>query len=96
MLATIWVDDALRVTQRSRTCITCTRKWESPTSLNNIYNAGKLLGVTPRQTPDKPVTPPSQPQRSFQMEGVIDGKTDPAKASLRAPLVKSPPTYRRC
>ncbi|MDN7671772.1 hypothetical protein QZM22_04345 [Burkholderia oklahomensis] len=66
--------------------------WELRT-LSSIYNVGKLLGVTPRHNPDNPVTPPSQLQRSFQMEGVIAGKVDRAKAGVRAPLVKSPPTY---
>jgi len=61
--------------------------------LGNIYEAGKKLGITPRHNPNNPVTPPSEMQRAFRLEGIRDGELDLARRGGTAPYVAAPPEY---
>lgn len=61
--------------------------------LKNLYDAGKLLGVTPRHNPGRPVTPPSDLQKKFQNEGITDGERDLAESGNSAHWIALPPKY---
>ncbi|MBE7426732.1 MAG: hypothetical protein IT503_05690 [Burkholderiaceae bacterium] len=62
-------------------------------AMNGIYDAGKMLGASPRHNPTKPTTPITSTQMAFQEAGVRDGEADLRKSGKTAPLVAKPPTY---
>lgn len=63
------------------------------TAMNAVYDAGKMLGVTPNHNPNKPTTPLTALQMSAQAAGVRDGKLDLVKFGKEAPLIGEPPKY---
>ena len=60
-----------------------------------VYNLGKRIGITPRNNPDNPTTPPSDLQKYFQQRGIDDGITDAKLYGTGAPpfSIKAPPKY---
>jgi hypothetical protein len=62
-------------------------------AFTTIYNAGKVLGVTPRHNPGKPTTPITDLQRQAQERGILDGETDLKAAGGTAELNPNPPVY---
>ncbi len=67
-------------------------KWQLR-SMNLLYNAGKVLGITPRHNPTKPTTPVSSVQLGAQEAGIRDGANDLAASGKSAPMVTKPPKY---
>ncbi|BBU31921.1 hypothetical protein BTHE68_56550 [Burkholderia sp. THE68] len=66
--------------------------WEMSV-LNFIYDAGKVVGASPRHNPNKPTTKLSSLQLTAQKNGVRDGKVDLATSGQSAPWAASPPKY---
>lgn len=62
-------------------------------ALNNIYDLGKRLGVTPQHNPTKKTSRLTDLQMAAKAAGVRDGEADLAKSGGSAPLVAKPPTY---
>lgn len=58
-----------------------------------IYNIGKLLRITPRHNPAKPITPLTKMQVAFQDRGIAEGEADLKAAGLKAPKIAKPLTY---
>ncbi|MDE1949433.1 MAG: hypothetical protein KGL43_17865 [Burkholderiales bacterium] len=61
--------------------------------MNDIYDLGKKLGLTPRHNPNKPTSRLTDLQMIAKEAGVRDGLADAAKSAGSAPLVAKPPTY---
>lgn len=66
--------------------------WEVK-ALVMMYDAGKMIGVSPRHNPNKPTTPITALQISFQAAGIRDGEADLRKSGRPAPTVQRPPKY---
>ncbi|MFA5120139.1 hypothetical protein [Zavarzinia sp.] len=59
-----------------------------------LYDAGKLLHVTPRHNKNKPTTPISLMQVSFQNKGINDGIRDTKVYNIDTPILpRMPPKY---
>ena len=58
-----------------------------------IYDAGKLIGISRRHNPNKPTTPITALQISYQAAGIRDGEADLLKSGRAAPSVQRPPKY---
>jgi len=61
--------------------------------MNNVYDIGKMLHVTPQHNPTKPTSPLTLDQMAAKEEGIRDGEKDLAKAGGKAPLIVKPPSY---
>lgn len=66
--------------------------WQMMT-MSAIYDAGKMLGVSPRHNPDQPTTQLTSLQMWAQAEGVRDGSNDLKRSGKGAPMVAMPPRY---
>jgi hypothetical protein len=61
--------------------------------MNNIYDIGKMLGITPQHNPNRPVSPVTALQMAAKEAGVRDGEADLERTGGSAPLIATPPTY---
>jgi hypothetical protein len=61
--------------------------------MNNIYDLGKMFGVTPQHNPNRPVSRVTAIQMAAKEAGVRDGEADLERTGGSAPLVAMPPTY---
>lgn len=66
--------------------------WEVK-AMNFIYDTGKMIGITPRHNPTKPVSPLTALQMAAKVAGVRDGEADLKKSGAKAPLITAPPRY---
>jgi len=66
--------------------------WQMRT-MNMIYDAGKIAGVTPRHNPTKPTSPLTAVQMACKEAGIRDGEADLAKSGKSAPIIAAPPKY---
>lgn len=62
-------------------------------SMSAIYDAGKMLGLSPRHNPKQPTTQLTSLQMWAQAEGVRDGGKDLQASGKSAPAVAMPPKY---
>ena len=62
-------------------------------AMNNIYDIGKILGVTPRHNPNRPPSPPTALQMAAIEAGVREGEADLARSGASGPWISRPPTY---
>jgi hypothetical protein len=64
------------------------------TDLVLLYDAGKMLNLTPRHNKNKPTTPLSAMQIAFQAKGIKDGETDAKIHGIDVPILpRMPPKY---
>ena len=61
--------------------------------MQDIYNVGKIFGVTPKHNPNKPTTPLSWLQVQAQTNGVRDGEADLKASGKPEPGIQPPPKY---
>jgi hypothetical protein len=61
--------------------------------MNNIYDWGKMMGLTPQHNPNKPVSRVTALQMAAKSAGVRDGEADLARTGRSAPMIARPPTY---
>lgn len=61
--------------------------------LNNIYDLGKLLGVTPQHNPNKPVSKLTYLQLVAKEAGIVAGEADLRASGQSGPWISKPPTY---
>jgi hypothetical protein len=66
--------------------------WQLRT-MNNIYDLGKAIGVTPAHNPNKPPSKLTLLQMSAKEASIRDGEADMKKAGGSAPWIAKPPTY---
>lgn len=59
----------------------------------DVYNIGKVLGVTPRHNPDNPTTPLTGAQSYAQTIGILHGEFDLALTGGTAPTFGPLPNY---
>jgi len=62
-------------------------------AMNNIYDLGKLIGVTPQHNPNKPTSKLTLLQVAAKEAGIRDGEADLAKSGESAPWIAAPPKY---
>lgn len=67
--------------------------WQLRT-MNNIYDFGKWIGVTPRANKDNPTSELTALQVGAKELGIKDGERDLIKSGgKKAPAIAAPPTY---
>ena len=62
-------------------------------AMSAIYDAGKMIGVTPPHNPKQPTTQLTSLQIWAKAEGVRYGSNDLKSSGKTAPLVGAPPKY---
>ena len=62
-------------------------------AMSAIYDAGKMIGVTPQHNPKQPTTQLTSLQIWAKAEGVRDGSNDLKSSGKTAPMVGAPPKY---
>lgn len=63
------------------------------TVMNNIYDWGKMMGLTPQHNPNKPVSKLTALQMAAKAAGIRDGEADLAASGESGPWIAKPPTY---
>lgn len=63
------------------------------TVMNNIYDWGKMMGLTPQHNPNKPVSKLTALQMAAKVAGIRDGEADLAASGESGPWISKPPTY---
>lgn len=66
--------------------------WQQRT-MNQLYNTGKALGVTPQHNPNNPTTELTGLQLAAQEMGVQAGEADLKASGKSAPMFAEPPVY---
>ena len=66
--------------------------WQLRT-MNNIYDLGKMIGITPAHNPNKPTSKLTLLQMAAKEAGIRDGEADLKKSGGSAPWIAKPPTY---